>query len=643
MINIVLPDGKVIQSDKPLKGVDIAARISKTLEKSAIAIKINGQLKDLSDEINENSEISILTLSDPEGLDIMRHTIAAQVLGKAIKNLYPNAKLAIGPTIKDGFYYDVDPESNISSDDIEIIEKEMLKIVSEGHKIIKRILPRNEVIALFRAKKENYKVSIIEDSQETDFQVYFQGDTGFIDLCRGPHLPSLKNVGAFKLTKVSGAYWRGDSKNKMLTRIYGTAWAKKDELNDYLHMMEEAEKRDHRKICQTMDLLHFQAEAPGQVFWHDKGWTIYRELENYIRGKLKSKDYTEVNTPRIINKSLFVQSGHWEKFGTDEMFVSEAYGSTYALKPMNCPCHVQIFKHSLRSYRDLPIKMSEFGNCMRQEARGALHGLMRVASMTQDDAHIFCSIEQIKEQVLEIYSLICEIYRELGFKDFFVRFSDRPAKRVGDDSLWDKAESALIEAAEEAGIKWILNKGEGAFYGPKLEFVLTDSIKREWQCGTIQLDFNLPRRLDATFIDKSGEKQYPVMIHRALLGSMERFLGIFIEHYAGNLPLWIAPVQLAISGVTDKHLPYAKELAKKIKEKGIRVVFDGRSEKISYKVREHFIAKVPYIGVIGDQEINDKTISIRKLGSEKQENLLIEDFLNIIQNEINNKTSLATN
>ncbi len=621
-----------------MSGLKVAASISKSLEKAAIAVRVNGELQDLTDPINDNAEIQIITLKDPEGLEVMRHTVTAQLLARAVKNLFPNVKLAIGPTIKDGFYYDIASEEAISLDDLEKIEAEMRRLASEKHDIVKKVLSKEEAIKLFEERGEDYKIEIINDSGANEFQIYFQGETGFIDLCRGPHLNTLKKVGAFKLTKVAGAYWRGDSDNEMLTRIYGTAWGTQQELDDYINRMEEAEKRDHRKICQTMDLLHFQSEAPGQVFWHDKGWTMFRELEDYIRSKLKLRNYQEVNTPRIINKELFVKSGHWEKFGTGEMFVCEAYGSLFALKPMNCPCHVQIYNSDLRSYKDLPIKMSEFGNCLRQEARGALHGLMRVTSMTQDDAHIFCTEDQIKEQIIELNSMIAEIYRELGFNDFFVRFSDRPEKRVGEDSLWDQAEKALIEAAEEAGLECILNKGDGAFYGPKLEFVLTDAIGREWQCGTIQLDFNLPRRLDATYTDQDGQKKYPVMIHRALLGSMERFLGMFIEHYAGNFPLWIAPTQIVLSGISDKHFEHAGEICKKLKALGIRAIHDDRSEKINYKIREHMSKKVIYFGVVGDKEIENGTITVRRLGSNAQTTYDLSEFIESMQTEIKEKS-----
>jgi len=637
MINIVFPDGAVKEYPKNITGGEIAAGISKSLEKVSVAIRVNDELKDLCDPITENSSIAIITLKDAEGLEIMRHSVTAQLLARAIKNLFPDTKLAIGPTIKDGFYYDVAPETPISSEDLPKIEKEMAKLASEKNKIIKKIVPRDEAISLFKERGEDYKIKIIEASDDAEFQIYFQGDTGFIDLCRGPHLPNLKQAGVFKLTKVAGAYWRGDSDNEMLTRIYGTAWNSAKELEDYLMRIEEAEKRDHRKICQAMDLLHFQPEAPGQVFWHDSGWIMYKELEGYIRGKLKNLGYQEVNTPRIINKSLFEKSGHWEKFGTDEMFVCEAYGSLYALKPMNCPCHVQIYNHDLRSYKQLPIKMSEFGNCIRQEARGALHGLMRVSSMTQDDAHIFCTPDQIKDQVLEISELISEIYKELGFENFFVRFSDRPEKRVGSDEVWDQSEKALMDASKEAGIEWVLNKGEGAFYGPKLEFVLTDAIGREWQCGTIQLDFNLPKRLDATYTDHNGEKQHPVMIHRALIGTLERFLGMFIEHYAGNFPLWIAPVQLVVSGVVDKHSEHAEAVAAKFKGAGIRARHDGRNDKINYKIREHMMAKVSYVGIIGDKEIEEGTITVRRLGTNKQETYNVDAFLENMLSEIDQK------
>ncbi len=637
MPDIVLPDGSVRQYDAPVSGQQIAQSIGAGLAKAAVAIKVNGELKDLTDSITDNAQIAIVTADNDEGLEIMRHTVTAQVLARAVKNLYPGAKLAIGPTIENGFYYDILFDAPLPLEDLEKIEAEMKKIAASGEPIVKKIVSKAEAIKLFKERGEDYKIQIIEDAKDDKFQIYFQGETGFIDLCRGPHLTSLKQVGAFKLMKVAGAYWRGDSNNEMLTRIYGTAWKTEKELAAYLLRMEEAEKRDHRKIAQAMDLFHFQYEAPGQVFWHDKGWTIFKELEAYVRGKLKRHDYQEVNTPRVINKDLFVKSGHWEKFGTDEMFVSEAYNSLFALKPMNCPCHVQIFNHGTRSYRDLPIRMSEFGNCFRQEARGALHGLMRVSSMTQDDAHIFCRPDQIKDEVALLNNLIAEIYAELGFDSFFVRFSDRPEQRVGSDEIWDMAEQGLKDACAEVGIEWIINPGQGAFYGPKLEFVLRDAIGREWQCGTIQLDFNLPRRLDAFYVDQNGEKQHPVMIHRALLGSMERFIGILTEHYAGHFPLWLAPTQIVISGVTEAQADFAEKMVKKFKKAGIRAVFDGRGEKINYKIREHMGEKAAYFGVIGDKEKEAGTITVRRLGLNDQHTHDVDAFILGMQTEISTR------
>jgi threonyl-tRNA synthetase len=639
-MRVVLPDGSAREVDQGSTGAQIAMRISPGLAKASVAIKVNGVLRDLSDPITEDASISLVTVNDEDGLEIMRHTIAAQVLARAVKNLYPGAKLAIGPTIRDGFYYDVAFKEPISVADLPAIEEEMKRIAKTGSSITKKIYDRDGAKALFGDRGEEYKVAIINDSDEGEgFQIYHQDGTDFIDLCRGPHLPSFAHIGAFKLLKVAGAYWRGKSDNEMLTRIYGTAWKSNKELNAYLLRIEEAEKRDHRKLGQEMDLFHFQPETPGQVFWHNNGWTIYRQVENYIRGKLRVYDYDEVNTPRVVSKDLFVKSGHWEKFGTDEMFVTQAYGEqTFALKPMNCPCHVQIFNHSLRSYRDLPIRMSEFGNCFRQEARGALHGLMRVASMAQDDAHIFCRMDQIKDEIVGLNGLIKEIYAELGFDSFFVRFSDRPEQRVGDDSVWDAAENALQEACKAASIEWIPNPGEGAFYGPKLEFVLRDAIGREWQCGTIQLDFNLPQRLEATYIDEKGEKQYPVMIHRALVGTLERFVGILIEHYGGNFPLWLAPRQVVLSSIIDSNNDHVRAVAERFKATGIRCEVDVRNEKINYKIREHMAAKVSFVGVLGDREARDDTVTVRRLGEgNKTTNLPVNDFIARIREEIDSR------
>lgn len=638
-MKLVMPDGSVREFEDGLDGYGVSKTISTSLSKKAIAIKVNGELKDLSDPIEDHSVIQIITVDDEEGLDIMRHTLTAQVLARAVKELYPSAKLAIGPTIRDGFYYDIAFKEPLSIDDLEKIEAKMREIINGKNTITKKIYNKKDAIGLFDKKGEPYKVSIIDETEGSDaFQIYHQDGTDFIDLCRGPHLPSLSHIGEFKLTKVAGAYWRGDSDNEMLTRIYGTAWKNKKDLDTYLHRMEEAEKRDHRKLAREMDLFHFQHETPGQVFWHHKGWTIFLELENYIREKLKADGYEEVNTPRVVSKELFVKSGHWDKFGTDEMFVCEAYGDAlFALKPMNCPCHVQIYNHSQRSYRDLPVRMSEFGNCYRQEARGALHGLLRVTSLTQDDAHIFCRNDQIKDEILKLNTLIKDIYTELGFPNFFVRFSDRPEQRVGSDEIWDLAENSLKEACADAGIEWQLNPGEGAFYGPKLEFVLSDAIGREWQCATIQLDFNLPERLDAKYTDSNGETQRPVMIHRALLGTLERFIGILIEHYAGNLPLWLSPTQMVITGITSDHEDYAREIAAKYEALGIRVKVDDRNEKVGYKIREHMSAKATFVAVVGDNERNDKTITIRRLGVNKQETYGVDEFADMMLTEIKNR------
>ena len=636
MIKITLPDGSVREYEgAAVTGTQIAESIGTGLAKAALAVTVDGVQRDLSDPITKDAAVSIITIDSEEGLEIMRHTVAAQVLARAVKTLYPKAKLAIGPTIENGFYYDIAFEEPISTEDLPAIEKEMRRIVETHAPIAKTLNSKADALAAFNERGEDYKMEIISGSdQEDDFQLYAQGDTGFIDLCRGPHVPSLKHIGAFKLTKVAGAYWRGDSNNEMLTRIYGTAWKNEKDLKAYLHRMEEAEKRDHRKIGKEMDLFHMQGEAPGQVFWHDSGWTVFKELEGYIRGKLRRHNYQEVNTPRLINKDLYIKSGHWGKFGENGIFVADAYEHEHALKPMNCPCHVEIFSHTGKSYRDLPIRMSEFGNCFRQEARGALHGIMRVTSMTQDDAHIFCTMEQIESEVILLNELIAEIYSELGFDDYFVRFSDRPEERVGSDEVWDAAEDGLKKACAAAGVDVVLNPGEGAFYGPKLEYVLKDCIGREWQCGTIQLDFNLPNRLDALYVDEHGEKKHPVMIHRALLGSMERFIGILIEHFAGNFPLWIAPRQIVVTGIVDKHNPHVEKVYDRLKEAGLRVEKDLRNEKVNYKIREHMHAKVNMVGVIGDKEAEEDTITIRRLGSNKQTTYKMDEFIQQCQEEI---------
>ena len=632
MLKITFPDGKHKEYKPGITGFDIAADISLSLSKVAIAIIVNGHQKDLTDPINEDSLVNIITLKDDSGLEIMRHTIAAQVLARAIKNIYPEAKLAIGPTIENGFYYDVLLKNSISSDDLFSIENEMKKIVKEGHSINKKIKKKNEAIKLFEKLNEPYKVQIINDSlQENDFQIYQQGDTGFFDLCRGPHLPSFKFIGEFKLTKVSGAYWRGDSKNEMLQRIYGTAWRNKKELDTHLFMLEEAEKRDHRKLGKELDLFHFQDDAPGSVFWHSKGWTLYRVIQDYMRKKLENSGYEEVNTPQLVDSSLWKISGHWDKF-REQMFVSESEEKVLAIKPMNCPCHVQIFRQGIKSYKDLPVRMAEFGSCHRNEPSGALHGLMRARAFTQDDAHIFCTKEQITSETKKFCNLLMGVYKDFGFDNVIIKFSDRPENRAGSDSVWDQAERALIRAIESAGYDYELNPGDGAFYGPKLEFVLKDAIGRDWQCGTLQVDFVLPERLDAKYVGEDGNKHLPVMLHRAVLGSFERFIGILIENYAGKLPCWLSPIQVAIATINDKCKDFAHDLEKKLELCNIRSRLDLRNEKLNYKIRELSLQKIPFIAVIGEKEIEQQSVMLRELGSNNQVLLKTEEFLKKIKN-----------
>jgi threonyl-tRNA synthetase len=637
-VQITLPDGSIRSFDGPVTGGELAASIGPGLAKAAVAVEVDGVELDLSIPVTADAHVSILTTRTPQGLDVMRHTLAAQVLARALREMYPGCKLAIGPTIETGFYYDVELPTALSVDDLPKIEQRMREIVNKKAEISRRMVPRAEAIQMFHDRNEPYKVDIIERTEGQDeFQIYFQEGTDFIDLCRGPHLPSLDRVGAFKLTKVAGAYWRGDSDNTMLTRVYGTAFANKKELKQHLHALAEAEKRDHRKLAKQLDLFHFQEDAVGQVFWHRNGWVLFTQLQEYIREKLRRHDYQEVNTPQIISRSLYEKSGHWDKFGTKNMFITQAYDTDCALKPMNCPCHVQIFNHGLKSYRDLPLRMSEFGTCMRHETRGALHGIMRVTSMTQDDAHIFCTQEQIAQEVVLLCELIKEIYVQFGFDEPFVKFSDRPEQRVGSDEVWDAAEAALREACDAAGLEWTLNPGEGAFYGPKLEFVLRDCIGRHWQCGTVQLDFNLPERLGAEFIGVDGQRHHPVMIHRALLGSLERFIGILIEHFAGAFPMWLAPTQIVLTGITSDQNDAVTALRQKLVDAGFRAETDLRNEKVNFKVREHSLAKIPLIGVIGNREIEEGTVSLRRLGSPRPTVVKVEDLLTQLAEEVSTR------
>ena len=635
-ITITLPDGSQKQAQSGVTGAEIAGMIGAGLAKAAIAFEVNGEQRDLSDTVLEDSLISIFTADSDEGLEIMRHTVAAQVLARAIKNLYPDAKLAIGPTIDDGFYYDFLSNKTVSIDDLPKIEKEMEKIVASKQPINKTIHSKEDAIKGFADLDESYKVKIIEDSdQESDFQIYNQGDSGFIDLCRGPHLPSLDKVGSFKLTKISGAYWKGDSNNEMLTRVYGTAWKNDKDLKKYLTLLEEAEKRDHRKLAKEMDLFHLQEEAPGMVFWHPKGWSIYVALQNYIRKKQIANGYDEINTPLVVDRKLWEASGHWDKY-RENMFITEIDEEhanekrVNALKPMNCPCHVQIYNHGLKSYRDLPVRLAEFGSCHRYEASGTMHGLMRVRGFTQDDGHIFCTEDQIESETAAFISLLSSIYADLGFDTFDIKLSTRPEVRVGSDEVWDKAEHALESAIKKLDMPFTVEEGGGAFYGPKLDFVLTDAIGREWQCGTFQADFNLPERLDAEYVGEDGLKHKPVMMHRAILGSFERFLGVLIENYAGKLPLWLAPIQIVFMTVTDEVTDYASGLKDQCDALGLRAELDLRNEKIGYKIREHSNAKVPLMAVIGKEEMGSNTISIRNLRENKTDTYSIEEAMKLL-------------
>ena len=640
-MKITLPDNSLRELPEGSSGYDLAKDIGPGLAKSAVAMTINGIQKDLHDVIEGDVSASIITIDSDEGIEIMRHTLTAQVLARALKNIYPSSKLAIGPTIDDGFYYDIETEDAISIDDLKKIEDEMIKIVKTKSSITKKLVGKEDALKIFKSQKETYKESIIEESEQiNDFQLYYQDDEKFVDLCRGPHLPNLSFVGAFKLTKVSGAYWKGDSKNKMLTRIYGTAWKNEKELNKYLTTLDEAQKRDHRKLGKEMNLFHFQDEAPGMVFWHPDGWTIYRNLRNFVRKRLQDNDYIEVNTPQVIDRKLWEASGHWDKY-RENMFITEIDEEhanekrVNALKPMNCPGHVQIYNQGIKSYKDLPLKYAEFGLCHRYEPSGTMHGLMRVRAFTQDDGHIFCTEDQIESETALFIEFLSSIYADLGFKDFDIKLSTRPEMRVGSDETWDKSEKALEDAIKNLGYPYRVDEGDGAFYGPKLDFVLTDAIGREWQCGTFQLDFNLAERLDAQYVGEDGKKHYPVMIHRAVLGSFERFIGILLENYSGKLPFWLAPQQVMIASIISDVNDYSTEIMEKLRKEGIRADVDLRNEKISYKIREHSSKKVPIIIAIGNNEKSEQTVSIRRIGSTETEILDLKDAIKQIKKENN--------
>jgi threonyl-tRNA synthetase len=620
---VTLPDGSRREFDHPVSVYDVAADIGPGLAKAALAGKLGGQLVDTSHVIEQDVELAIITSKDEDALELMRHD-AAHVMAQAVQELYPGTQVTIGPAIEDGFYYDFSRDEAFTPEDLATIEKRMHEIVNRDLKIEREVWDRDQAVKLFGDIGEAYKVEIINDviPEGEEVSVYRQGD--WFDVCRGPHLPSTGKLGkGFKLMKLAGAYWRGDSNNPMLQRIYGTAWRDKKELNAYLERLAEAEKRDHRKLGKVMDLYHTQEEAPGMVFWHDHGWQIYLVIQEYIRGKLRQHGYQEIHTPQIIDRSLWEKSGHWEKF-SDDMFITESENRTYAIKPMNCPAHIQVFNQGLKSYRDLPLRLAEFGSCTRNEPSGTLHGLMRVRNFVQDDAHIFCTENQIKEEVSSFIDLLYQVYADFGFEEVSVKFSTRPAERVGDDALWDKAEAALQAVLDHKQLDWELQPGEGAFYGPKIEFNLKDCLGRVWQLGTIQLDFSMPERLGAHYIAEDGSKQVPVMLHRAILGSLERFIGILIEHYAGSLPLWLAPVQAVILNITDKQADYARKVGESLRNQGLRVNLDLRNEKIGFKIREHTIKHVPYLLVIGDREVEAGTVAVRTRSGEELGSMPIE-------------------
>ncbi|OJW49060.1 MAG: threonine--tRNA ligase [Alphaproteobacteria bacterium 41-28] len=631
MITIRFPDGSNREFPKGITGWEIAKTLSTSLVKEAVAVRIQDELWDLTRPIESDAAFEVIKRNSDTGLDILRHD-AAHVFAEAVKELYPEAQITIGPSIQDGFYYDLYREESFTPEDLKRLEERMHEIVNRDEPLTREVWDRKKAIEFFKSQGELFKAEIIEDLPPGDeITIYRQGN--FVDLCRGPHLPSTGKLGhAFKLMKIAGAYWRGDQNNPVLQRVYGTAWSTEKDLQDYLTRLEEAEKRDHRKLGKEMDLFHMQEEAVGSVFWHPKGWTLYRLLENYIRDKISQEGYEEVKTPQLLDKSFWETSGHWEKF-RDSMFVVEDEDKTLALKPMNCPCHIQIFRQGLKSYRDLPIRMAEFGACMRNERSGALQGLTRVRSMVQDDAHIFCREDQLADETRKFCLLLLNVYRELGFEEVVVKFADRPPVRAGEDAVWDKAEAQLEAGARKAGLSYTLNPGEGAFYGPKLEFILKDAIGRDWQCGTLQLDFVMPERLDASYIGEDGKKYRPAMLHRAILGTLERFIAIFIEHYAGKFPLWIAPVQAVVATITQEGDDYARKVFDKLKAAGLRAELDLRNEKINYKVRELSLQKIPYILVVGKREAEAETVALRKLGGEAQEILALDAVIDKLTNE----------
>ncbi|MDB3894390.1 threonine--tRNA ligase [Candidatus Pelagibacter sp.] len=623
---ITLPDGNNLTFPDKVTGLKVAEKISKSLAKQAMVISVDGDLKDLDFQIENDCSIKIFTSKNPEGLETIRHD-TAHILAMAVQELFPGTQVTIGPVIENGFYYDFVRKEPFTEDDLEKIENKMKEIVDRNEITRREVWERKKAISHFKEKGEAYKAELIQAIPETeDVSIYFHGD--WHDLCRGPHLSSTGKIGKFfKLTKVSGAYWRGDSNNEMLQRIYGTSWANQKDLDEYLRRIEEAEKRDHRKLGKEMDLFHFREESPGSVFWHEKGWALFQKLINYMRSRQDAADYKEVNTPEVLDRLLWEKSGHWEKYG-ENMYTSETPDEkVFAIKPMNCPGHIQVFNQGLKSYRDLPLRITEFGKVHRYEPSGALHGLLRVRAFTQDDAHIFCSEDQITTECLNVTNLILDIYKDLGFENVILKYADRPDVRVGDDEVWDKAEASLLAAVKASKLEYSINKGEGAFYGPKIEFVLRDAIGRDWQCGTLQVDLNLPGRLDASYVDNDGTKKVPVMLHRALFGSLERFIGILIEHYAGKFPFWISPLQTVVIPISEEFYEYATEVSKKIKQAGISSNVDLKKHNLNYKIRDHSLAKIPLLLICGKKEVDSNSVTIRRLDSNKQENMDLNLFL----------------
>lgn len=637
MVAITLPDGSIKQFDGNTTVMQVAQSIGAGLAKATVAGRVNGQLVDASDPITTDATVEIITPKDDAGVEIIRHS-TAHLLGHAVKQLYPDVKMVIGPVIDDGFYYDIYSERPFTPEDMAKIEARMMELINQDYDVIKKMTPRDEVIKTFLERGETYKLRLVEDMpDETHMGLYHHQE--YIDMCRGPHVPNTRFLKAFKLTKMSGAYWRGDAKNEQLQRIYGTAWADKKQLKAYLQRLEEAEKRDHRKIGKALNLFHMQEQAPGMVFWHPNGWTIWQVLEQYMRKVQKDNGYLEIKTPQIVDRSLWEKSGHWDNYG-EMMFTTASEKRDYAIKPMNCPCHVQVFNQGLKSYRDLPLRLAEFGSCHRNEPSGSLHGIMRVRGFTQDDAHIFCTNAQIRSEALNFIKLTLDVYKDFGFDHIQMKLSTRPEKRVGADKLWDLAEQALADALDNAGLDWELQAGEGAFYGPKIEFSLQDCIGRVWQCGTLQLDFNLPERLDAEFVGESGERERPVMLHRAILGSFERFIGILIEHYAGLFPAWLAPQQVVVMNITDKQADSVGDVVSKLNTKGYRAISDLRNEKIGFKIRERTLERIPFMLILGDKEVESSTVNVRTRTGDNLGSMNLDDFIKILDGAIEKKGRL---